>query len=60
MTVVCVCTCNCCTGVKSSEEFAFVTEEDLSKRRRVRSTSDPASCHALQGTLLVLMVLCAL
>ena len=25
------------TGVKSSEEFAFVTEEDLSKRRRVSS-----------------------
>ena len=27
--------------MKSSEEFAFVTEEDLSKRRRVRNTSDP-------------------
>ena len=47
MTVVCVCTYNCCTGVKSSEEFAFVTEEDLSKRRRVRNTSDPElSCTA--------------
>ena len=29
--------CVIAAGVKSSEEFAFVTEEDLSKRRRVRA-----------------------
>lgn len=42
VTVLCVYirTYHCCTGVKSTEEFAFVTEEDLSKRRRVRTTID--------------------
>ena len=63
---VCVCKYNCCTGVKSSEEFAFVTEEDLSKRRRVRNTSDPElSCTAghtvgTHGSVHPLMCHCSL
>ena len=49
-----VCVCVIAAGVKSSEEFAFVTEEDLSKRRRVRASPPVVLCIKLQFAIVQL------